>query len=236
MSFEEVQVSQARRVNRVRAWMRRLTLLLVFVAVVGIGAFYYARSRVAIYTAEKPVALPKVQVSKDRMVALEKRIGTISSSVDAGSTLSGEFILTSEEINALIHKEPKLRDKVFIEIIDQQLTADVSFPADVLPGGEGRYFNAKVKLNVSVAEGMLQVFIQEALVDDAPVPELWMKLVRERNFAKPLYNDSEISQILENIEAVKIENDAVRFQLRGSANEKQVALQARHSDRRHRLH
>ncbi len=216
-------------------WLRYIAYLcLCFVLLAG-SLFVYAKRKVTAFTSERPASLPAVKVSKDRLVALEKRIGSITHHVESGAKLQSNFLLTPEEINALIHKDARLRDKVFIKIVEGVLKADVSFPADVLPGGEGRYFNAEVSLNISVVNGVLKLLIAEAQVDGEPVPDVWMRLVRDRDFAKPLYNDREISQILANVDNVQVQEDGIIFHLRGSANERQIVFQAKRPTRRIRV-
>lgn len=234
MPHEESQAVSVKPRRFVR-WLRYIAYLCLCVALIAGSLFVYAKRKVTAFTSERPASLPAVKVSKDRMVALEKRIGSITHHVESGAKLQSDFLLTPEEINALIHKDAKLRDKVFIKIVDGVLKADVSFPADVLPGGEGRYFNAEVSLSISVVDGVLKLMISQALVDGEPVPDVWMRLVRDRDFAKPLYNDREISQILANVDDVQIQEDGIVFHLRGTANERQIVFQARRPNRRVRV-
>lgn len=212
-------------------WLRRVSLLLFVALILGTGLFAYARNRVTAYTSANPAAIPKQRLSRVHLAQVEKRLEKISDQVINGPKIRRDFLISTEEINTLVHKEPKLRDKIFVKIVDKQLMADVCFPADLLPGGAGRYFNAEVTIDPTIENGKLKLTVTKALVDGKPVPELWMNLVRERNFAKPLYNDSEIAQILANVEGVTVEPYGMRFILGDAANAKQLVLQARNNNR-----
>lgn len=211
-------------------WMRRLAYVVCVVLIASGGLFAFARNRVAAYTSANPVAIPKQRLSRVHRAQVDKRLGSISEQVINGPKVRRDFLISTEEINALVHKEPKLRDKIFVKIVDNQLKADVCFPTDLLPGGAGRYFNGEVTIQPAIENGKLTLTVVDAVVDGKPVPELWMKLVRERNFAKPLYNDREISQILANVQGLIIEPYGMRFMLHDAANAKQLVLQARNND------
>jgi hypothetical protein len=217
-----------------RSWirlLRRLSYVTCGLMILAGTVVAYARNRVTAYTSKSPIALPKQRLSRDHLARVERRLEKISNQVINYPQVQRDFLISTEEINTLVHKEPKLRDKIFVKISDDQLKADVCFPADLLPGGAGRFFNAEVTIEPKVENGKLKLTVKDALVDGQSVPEVWMKLVRERNFAKPLYNDAEIAQILANVESVMVEPYGMRFILRTAANAKQLVLQARNSDR-----
>ena len=210
--------------SRRRRILAGLAIAGVIVCGAGGAAYGFVRSQVSSFTSQKQAELPRVKMSRQRLARVESKLEAFSQQSRGGRRPAiRDLTLSTEEINALVHKEPRLRDAIYIRVEDGQLKADVSVPADLLPGGEGRFFNAQVTFDVGIEDGRLQLHVACATVDGRDVPEGLMAAVRERNFAKPLYNDREIAQLLANIESIHLERDAVRFHLRREVNAQQSA-------------
>ena len=220
------------RVNRAGfTWLGCVGVLAGIALICGLcfaGLALYLRSQFKTLTSDKRVVLPSVVVTAEQMQQIEKRIDKMSQRSSGRTLQDRELMLTPEDINALISKEPRLSQSVFVKIVDEQLKADVSIPTDFLPGGEGRFFNAEVTLQASIENDSLQLKIASVEVDGKPVAKSWIERFGANDFAKPLYNDAEISKLLENIEAVEIVDQAIRFRLRASANPEQAMRQSRY--------
>lgn len=131
-----------------------------------------------------------------------------------------ELILTADEINGLIANQDALRGKLFVRIENGEVTGDVSFKIDEipgvenLPGIEGRFFNASVTLDVSLENGSLIVQAVDAEVKGKPVPEDFMKGMRDQNLAKDAVKDVKTAKMMRKIESIEVKDDKIVVKLR----------------------
>lgn len=218
---DEPQTDRALRRTLQRGRLRRLSAIALHVvlvlALVGGGVYAVIKHQTRRFTSETQRVLPRVESPRTKRVVAETKMK--SARLDAVR----ELTLTCDEINALVHKEPRLRGAVYVRLEDGLIQADVSLPADVLPGGNGRYINGEVCFAVELEEGRLRLTVASASVDGQAVPTSMLAPVRNRDFARPLYNDSEMSQLLENVERVEVLDDALRFHLKADPNATQLA-------------
>ncbi len=188
--------------------------------------YWFLTNRVNSLTSERRVPLPRMNVSAKQISAIETKLNSISEPEILDENRQREIELTADEINTLIHKEPRLREAIFVRFEDQQIKADVSLPADSLPGGEGRFFNAEVTFEVDVIDGALSLTVSQASIDGSPISSMWIDQVKQRNFAQPLYNDRQISKILENVTEVEIDDNVLRLFVGSATNAEQTAMLA----------
>jgi hypothetical protein len=180
----------------------------------GFGFYWFVSSQVTKYTSETPVELPMVDYTPAQIEALESRLDTFKTTVESGESPTEDLVLTAEEINALINQQEELKGKVFVKISDGQVTGDVSFPTDAIPGGRGRYFNGSVSLDVSMENGVLIVTLADAEVNGEPVPEKIIEGMASENLAKDLYKDPENAKLMRRVEAVVIEDNKIILKMR----------------------
>ena len=161
-------------------------------------------------------------------VSLQAKIGAKSrtwlswAENDYGSNERDNYNFPSEkDINALIEQDEELRGRVYIRIQDGKIGGDVSIPADIAPGGSGRFFNASALFDVSVKNGFLWVSLSDASVNGEPIPAIFLNTIAEENLLKDLYEDKDSAKILQKIESVRIEEDKII--LRARMNEKMPA-------------
>jgi hypothetical protein len=185
-----------------------MTMLLVVgvMVAVGFGTYHFFTQQVAQYTSTEPRQLPVVEVAPEKMKEIEARVDTFQKDVDQGQALD-PLVLTSDELNALIAQQEKLRGHVFVTIEDGLIQADVSFPTDELPGGQGRYFNGSARINASLEDGELIVKLESAELDGQPIPESFMNPLRKQNLAKDVNKDPEVAKTLAKFERLEIEGD-----------------------------
>lgn len=193
-------------------------LMLIGVGAAGWAGYSFYRAQLEKYTSPEPVALPVVEMDDAEIAAIEKRVEDFQSQVDAGDAPE-QLILTADDINALISKQEKLRGKVFVGIENSELSAEVSFPMDGLPGGKGRYFNGSVTADVALKDGILIVTMAEASVNGNPVPEEIMQALRRENLAKDMYKDPKVAKKLGRFESIVIDEDRIVLTLKQKQDE-----------------
>lgn len=128
-----------------------------------------------------------------------------------------ELVLTADEINALIAEQKELRGRAHVRIEEGTIRGEVSIPTDMLPRGEGRYFNASAIFDVSMEDGILIVRITDATVKGEPVPGPILEAFRQQNLARDLYQDPKNARLLRKFESVSVEDDQIVMKLRQDA-------------------
>ncbi len=189
-------------------------LTVVLLMVIGVGATTYVGysfyvAQVNNYTSPEPKELPKLDYSEDQIKAVLDRVNAFKAAVKKGE-VAEPFVLTADDINALISSEAELKDKVYVTIADGKVSADASFPlGDVLPGFSGRYFNGRISLKASLESGVLIVTLDDAEVNGKKVPEEFLSKLREENLAKNAYEDRKSAEFIRRFERLTIEDDKI---------------------------
>ncbi len=178
-------------------------LMLGGLALTGFMGYRFYKSQLTKYTSETPVELPTLEISPERMAEIEQRVDDFQEKLENGEEVE-PLVLTEADVNALISREQDLRGRVYVSIEEGQITAEVSVPTDMLPGAKGRYFNGSVVLDASLENGVLIVKADKASVNGEPIPEEFMKEIRNENLAKDAYKDPESAEWLRKFESMKV--------------------------------
>ncbi|MEM6365707.1 MAG: hypothetical protein AAF745_14860 [Planctomycetota bacterium] len=136
-----------------------------------------------------------------------------------------ELVLTSDELNALIAGNEQLRGRVFVDIVDGEITGKVSIPTDMLPGGKGRFFNADGRFDVSMQDGVLVVRLVGGSVKGEPIPEPIMEAFAQENLAKELYKNEQNARVLRKFESIEVGEDSILLKLREPAKPRAVDVE-----------
>ena len=119
-----------------------------------------------------------------------------------------ELRLTAEDINALIAHEEKLKGRVFVRIEDGKIRGDLSFPLDdILPKGEGRFFNGSVTFEVQLRDGELFVGMDEIRVNGEELPSHFTEELQKKNLAEDAMKDAQTKKLLDQFEKVEVDGD-----------------------------
>ncbi|MFV2067843.1 MAG: hypothetical protein ACC645_12785 [Pirellulales bacterium] len=185
-----------------------LVFLLMLAVCGGFAGYWFFQGQVAKYTSDKPAEMPVIEYSEEELAAIESRVETFKEAIDKGETPE-DLVLTAEELNALISKEDGLRGKVYVTIQEGQVSGEVSIPADFVPGGKGRYFNATATFNVSLDHGVLIVTLADASVKGKRVPQAFIDGMAGENLAKDIYKDPEMAETFRRFDRLTIEDDKI---------------------------
>jgi hypothetical protein len=189
-----------------------LFTILAFVAA-GIGGYFWLTSTVEQYTSATPDTLPQVQLTEEQVVDLEARVESFQQSVKQGEEPQ-QLVLTADDLNALIQQDEQLKGRVHVVIQDGQIAGRISIPADMIPGGKGRYFNASATFDVSVENGVLIVTCSDAEVKGEKLPSAFIEGLKQENLAKDAYKNPEFADLLRRIERLEVQDDKVLIQSR----------------------
>ena len=147
-------------------------------------------------------------MSDTEFTSLKQCVTSFGEAMEQGKLVE-PLILTERDINALLAKAPntkELADKVYVSLNGDQVKGQVSIPLSGLGWlGKGRYLNGEATFNVSLENGVLIVTAQEIKVKGKPLPEQFMKQLRQENLAKEAYKDSKNAEAIRKLDSVQIE-------------------------------
>lgn len=183
-------------------------VLAVIVAVVaGIGAYRLA-SYVKGFTSETPAEIPIYQPGAGEYEAVKAKIEAFKTAVENG-TSGVELVLTGNDINAMISSEKdleKVKGSVYVNIVDDNISLEISFPLDEVPGFSGRYLNGSAGITVSMEPGILEVKLDHLEVNGELVPDEIMTALQSENLAKGLYNNPEMAELIKKVQDLRVED------------------------------
>jgi hypothetical protein len=169
------------------------------------------------YTATSPAPLPKLEMPADRRKALDERWRAFRKALDEGKP--AEIELNSDELNALVADQPKLKGKVYFTLKGDQVTADVSIPLEGLPLASGRYLNGSATLTGSIRDGNLVVTATDLTVNGKSLPPEVKSQLAGENLAKDFANDDDNAEKLRKIESFEIKDGKIRIKSRDMHSE-----------------
>ena len=184
-----------------------LAFILLAIAL-GVGGYLFVKNQVSKYTSETPMAMPVVEVTEAELAEIQGRVESFQEKIEAGVEEEEPepmtLVLTDDEINALITKDPNLKGRVHVTITEGQVTGEVSIPTDMLPIAKGRYFNATATLDVALEKGVLIVTLADATVKGQPLPQSFVDELRNQNLAKDNYKDPEVAKLLSQFDRLEV--------------------------------
>lgn len=198
-----------------------IVLLLLMIAAV-MGVYFATQYVLNNFTTDKPAVIEAVELPEERLAQIKARAEAFRQVVERANDSGAEgpaaalpdpedfqFTITAEELNGLIHQEEDLRGRVFVRIQDGQLGGEVSLPADDLPGGKGRFFNASAEFEVSLRDGVLVVHIIDAQANGITMPQQLVDQFANENLAKDFNKDPEFRKVLDRFDSLEIVEDRI---------------------------
>lgn len=191
-----------------------LVILALLGGLVAFLTFRYAIQQIREnYTEAEPVALPTVDMPQDRIDSLIERVDQYVADLRAGDDLA-PITLTEQEINALLQNHPDLKetfgDHMYVTLTDDgTVKAQMSLPLDWFPMMGGRYFNGDATFEVGLENGRFTVFLESASVKGEEVPQQQIQQIRNTNLAEDWYNDPETRELIESVQSLEFEDNAV---------------------------
>jgi hypothetical protein len=189
---------------------KTLLVLLGIVVVSVILGVLYAKSVVNKLTDAQPAALPTVHLSEIKMFQLHDRVDTFREDVKNGDP-TPPLALSGDEINALIETDPNfsaLKNHLFVTINSNELSAQISFPAEDLGlvRLRGRYVNATGVFDVGLTNSELNVMAESLMVKGKPLPTHFMRQVMGRNLAEKLNQDPRMVAGLSKLKSIEVKD------------------------------
>lgn len=191
-------------------WGCLISALLGLLLLVGIpvAGYFAIKHYVNKYTTDKPAAVEVVKLEEQELLELQNRFESFEAAVKEGAG-PPDFEVTARELNGLINSNEELKGRVFVRIADGQVGGDLSFPADALPGGGERFFNATADFKVSLDGGVLIVTLADATINGVQLPKQALDALASENLAKDAYKDPDTAKLLRRFESLEIIGDRI---------------------------
>lgn len=134
-------------------------LMLIGVGIGGVGVLLY-NSAHAYYT-EQPVPIRTFEATDDQYQAVLAKFQPFNEAASEGRAATVE--LDANDLNTLIARAPQLaalRGRTFVEIVNGQLVADLSFPLTEDAGPAQRFISARTTIDASFSGGRLTLALR----------------------------------------------------------------------------
>jgi len=176
------------------------------------------RSLLRTYTGTSPVVLPASSLPEAESEALAARFKRFKESVGR-SPSAAPLVLGDVEINALIARDPRLKDlagKVHISLSGDAIKARMSVPLDEsgIPFVRGRYLNGEVAVKGSLDDGILIIAIDSIVLNDKTFSEAVMSALRSENLARDIYRRPKTAEALRKFESIRVKDGLLTVTLR----------------------
>ncbi|MFW6108582.1 MAG: hypothetical protein ACOC8D_02085 [bacterium] len=184
----------------------------------------YARSLRETYAAKEPMALPEVEATDAEVAAIRQRIERFQKAL-ADPDQAGTLVLTAEDLNKLVARDPELRESPFrpyFTIEEDRVAAQFVIPVDEAArreatrdlaerfGFQGRYFNVKTFLRLSLKDGRLAVRLDDITASGKPVPRYVAAWVRRENLGEHmLAQNPDLQKALQKLESIEVKDGRI---------------------------
>lgn len=199
-------------------WLLAAVALLILV--IGVSAYLGYRKLVSLrenYTQAQPLALPVTSYSQAELDAMRKRIDQFVATA-RGNATNAELSLSANDLNALLATSG-LSNRVYVSFTNRSLVGQISVPLEHVGIRflKGRHLNGAGVFDVACANGELSVKVKDISVGGRPLPEYYMKGIRDVNYAQGLATNAATQEALRRIQRVAIDDDRLIFEV-GSTN------------------
>lgn len=190
-----------------------LIIAAISVTVLIIGGYFglqFARGLVNKLTDSQPMPLPTVHLPEEQMFQLHDRVDTFRNGIKDGDAVE-PLELSADELNALIETDPALaalKNHLFVTIHSNQLSAQISFPAEDigLIRLRGRYVNADGIFTASITNQELNITAESLTVKGKPVPRNIMREITAQNLAERFNTDPRSAAGLKKLQSIEVKD------------------------------
>jgi hypothetical protein len=185
----------------------------VVLVMFALGAFFgirYAKGLIGRLTDAQPVQLPTAQLPEAEMFQLHDRVDTFRDAVKNGEAAQ-PLAISANELNALIATDPSmaaLKNHLYVSIDGNQLSAQISFPAEDLGlvRLRGRFVNATGIFHAALTNDELRITAESLSVKGSPLPRNIMREVAAENLADKFNQDPRATAGLKKLQAIEVKD------------------------------
>jgi len=192
----------------------------LLVVLLGVSGYFGYRKLVSLrdqYTETKPLALPVTSYAQADLDAVKKRIDQFIEA-GRGSATNAELSLSANDLNALLASSG-LSNRIYVTLTNKSLNGQISVPLEDVGVRflKGRYLNGSGVFDVGCENGELSVKVKAISVGGKPLPEYYMKNIRDVNYAQGVGTNAATQEALRRLQRVEIDDNRLVFEL-GATN------------------
>ena len=182
--------------------------VLVLLGIIAIAAFVTYRKYRTLRddftdTELKAVAVEDTNASQARR--LSRTYDSMQRAAQQGT--SGQFEFTALQLNQLVAAVPAVKDargKAHFSIVDDKLKVEAGIPLGQFPGFKERFVNGEFTLDIRLENGVLDIFLVDAIVRGQPLPPVIMDRLKQMNIAQQAMQNQEFRRQLQGIKTLRI--------------------------------
>ncbi|MCU0772665.1 MAG: hypothetical protein MUE94_12990 [Verrucomicrobia bacterium] len=197
-----------------------LTLAILSLAVLvggGLGLYllyHKVEAFVEQYAAPQPMELPAVRYTQADQEMFQERLKIFADGLAQGKP-TVPLVLKGEDLNMLLASSADLKafsDGIRLKVEGDEVKGLVSLKLGDLgaPFFKDRYLNGEASFQVSLAGGRLTVSPTEIRVNDKPLPEEYLKAIRDHNFAESANQNPDFANTLGQLDSIQVQEGAVK--------------------------
>lgn len=203
-------------IRRKRRWWLYVLIafggLIALAVILVVGAVAYWHSLIKTYTSASARSLPATEEFGVDAEQLQQRAVEFYTAVTQNGG-PGPFKINAADLNALVAKDPKLKDHVRMVITNSQVLAEFSFPLNQIPRPElkNRHLNGEILLGYKFDEGWLDVTIAGVKANGKPIPKWILKQVRKKsgNLAKDIDKNRDMVFFMQKIDSLEVVDNEI---------------------------
>lgn len=201
--------------------------VIVMLLVIAASGFFYVKGlindQVENYTGTEAEPLEIITLDNSEKNELESKLAKFQAAIDSPDAegATKELVLNEREFNGLIASElDEYKDSIKLGLNGDTINADLSLPLDqfanipMLGSLEDRFFNGKVELDISLENGVPEIYLLGAEVGGAALPESVLDAISNENLADELMENPDVKEFLEKLDSLKIEDGKAIFKAR----------------------
>jgi len=171
---------------------------------VSAGAAYY-------FWTNRPIS-PVVLNAKEQAVLDQKVEAVEERKYEKGEKV---LVLTEREVNALLHHNTGLGDKVRLELANNAIHARIRIENidEDLPLIGGRTLKAKARFELTDSNGRPAIILDDLTVYGISLPNAWLADLKGKNLLSNLGLNQSRNRFAEGIESIKVENGKITIKL-----------------------
>ena len=203
-------------VRRKRRWWVYVLVafggLVALAVILVVCAVAYWHSLIKTYTSASARPLPAAEEFGVDAEAVQQRLVEFYTAVTQnGGPEPLKF--NAADLNAVVTKDPKLKDHVRMVITNGQVLAEFSFPLAPLkrPELKNRYLNGEVLLGHKFEEGWLDVTVAGVKANGKPIPKWILKQVQKKsgNLAKDIDKNRDVVFFMQKLDSLEVVDDQI---------------------------
>lgn len=202
-----------------------MTMVVLLLLLIGGGIYgvYWLKNAAEKYLSDEPATLPVIS-------ATDEEIDELNARFEAGVVqfLDGEQVdlsISARDLNVLVASQPgfcNAQGRVYFEMKNERLSVQASIPFEAtnVESLNGKWLNGDAQVSVAVADGKLAAYIHQFYVNNEPIPELIMKLLRGKNLLEGAEKEMpiEMRELLHRLESVEIADGKFRIRTQAGAD------------------